>query len=189
MDNIIIHISGASGCGKTTFGNKLKKTFKNKIIVKDLDILRDKHIEKTYDTTQKWNIDEKKYQKYIDDFIKKQNKPIIFVGLNDNILGNKKLYYDLHSKYNFYIDIDDKIILRQKFLRLLKDLPNDIIAMKDLVDNNKKFVENIKWALNETCNLDNLIKMNNKWKKDYKKQNYKFMSIDDIYKKIKKILK
>ena len=61
--------------------------------------------------------------------------------------------------------------------------------MKDLVDNNKKFVENIKWALNETCNLDNLIKMNNKWKKDYKKQNYKFMSIDDIYKKIKKILK
>ena len=29
---------------------------------------------------------------------------------------------------------------------------------------------------------------NNKWKKDYKEQKYKFMSIEDIYEKVSKIL-
>jgi len=41
MEHLIIHISGASGSGKTTLGNKLKEQFKNKIVVKDLDNLRD----------------------------------------------------------------------------------------------------------------------------------------------------
>jgi len=38
---MIIHISGVSGSGKTTLGNKLKKKLGKKIIVKDLDDLRD----------------------------------------------------------------------------------------------------------------------------------------------------
>ena len=50
--NKIIHISGASGSGKTTLGNKLKEQFGKKIIVKDLDDLRDEHIKKTYDTSK-----------------------------------------------------------------------------------------------------------------------------------------
>ena len=50
--------------------------------------------------------DIKKYQKYIDTFINKnKNKPIIFVGLNDNYVnypinyyGKKEnIYYNLHS--------------------------------------------------------------------------------------------
>lgn len=32
------------------------------------------------------------------------------------------------------------------------------------------------------------IKQNNKWKKDYKKQGYKFMSRENIYKSVVKIL-
>ena len=40
MSNIIIHISGVSGAGKTTLGNKLTEQFKNKIVVKDIDDLR-----------------------------------------------------------------------------------------------------------------------------------------------------
>ena len=67
------------------------------------------------------SIDEVKYQKFIDDFINKQKKPIIFVGLNDNILGTKNIYYNVHSQYNFYIDIDDKIILKQKCIRFITD--------------------------------------------------------------------
>lgn len=35
----IIHISGAPGSGKTTLGLKLKKYYKNKVIVTDLDDL------------------------------------------------------------------------------------------------------------------------------------------------------
>ena len=52
MNKLIIHISGPSGSGKTFLGNKLKEQFKtknkNKIVVKDLDVLRDEHIKKTY---------------------------------------------------------------------------------------------------------------------------------------------
>ena len=80
MLKIIIHICGASGSGKTFLGNQLKEKFGKKIVVKDLDELRDEHIKKTYDTSKGWSIDEVKYQKYIDDFVNKQKKPIIFVG-------------------------------------------------------------------------------------------------------------
>jgi len=37
---MIIHISGPSGSGKTFLGKEIKKVFKNKITVTDLDDLR-----------------------------------------------------------------------------------------------------------------------------------------------------
>ena len=113
MSKKFIHISGASGSGKTFLGNQLKEQFGKKIIVKDLDELVDKFIKDFYGN-KKWTyIDENEYQKYIDTFIDKQKKPIIFVGLNDNnnpkverFIQNKiKKYYDLHSQFNYYIDI------------------------------------------------------------------------------------
>jgi uridine kinase len=36
---MIIHISGSSGSGKTTIGNKIKKMFNNKVAVFDVDDL------------------------------------------------------------------------------------------------------------------------------------------------------
>ena len=36
---MIIHISGSSGSGKTTIGNKIKKIFNNKVVVFDVDDL------------------------------------------------------------------------------------------------------------------------------------------------------
>lgn len=189
MDKIIIHISGPSGSGKTYLGNKLKEIFGNKIVVKDLDNLRDEHIEKTYNTSKGWSVDEVKYQKYIDDFIKKQKKPIIFVGLNDNHLGIKKLYYDVHSQHKFYIDIDPKEILKQKCLRMLtEEIPNDKDAMKDLTENNARFIKGMKFAIDGACNLKNIIKENNKLNKDYKKNGYKFMSRENIFNDVIKIL-
>jgi len=124
MNKLIIHISGASGSGKTTLGNKLKEKFNNKIIVKDLDDLRDEFIKSFYGNKSWTFIDENEYQKYINEFIQKQNKTIIFVGLNDNIIygKNKKLYYNLQSQYNYYIELDDMIIVKQKCLRLLNDI-------------------------------------------------------------------
>lgn len=189
MENLIIHISGASGSGKTTLGNKLKEHFKSKIVVKDLDNLRDEHINKTYDTSKGWSVDEVKYQKFINDYISKQKKPIIFVGLNDNHLGTKKMYYNTHSQYNFYIDIDDKELVKQKCLRMLtEEIPNDKYAMKDLVENNEKFIKGMKIAIDGACNLKNITKENSKIKKDYEKQGYNFMSRENIYKYVIKIL-
>lgn len=186
---MIIHISGPSGSGKTFLGNKLKEKFGNKVVVKDLDNLRDEHIKKSYDTSKGWSVDEVKYQKYIDDFIKKQKKPIIFVGLNDNPMGIKKIYYDIHADYKYYIDIDDKEVLKQKCLRMLtEEIPNDKYAMKDLVDNNERFIKGMKHAIEYACNLKEIRKENNKWKKDYKKMGYKFLSREEIFKNVSKLL-
>lgn len=190
MDNLIIHISGASGSGKTTLGNKLKEHFKSKIIVKDLDVLRDEFINEFYGN-KKWTyIDENKYQSYINSYINKQKKPIIFVGLNDNTVygKNKNLYYNIHSDHNYYIEIDDMIIVKQKCIRLLNDIQNDKLAMEDLVKNNEKFVKKFTEAIKMECSSKQTIKQNNKWKKDYEMQGYKFMSREHIYKSIVKIL-
>ena len=79
METLIIHISGASGSGKTTLGNKLKEQFKSKIIVKDLDILRDEFIKEFYGN-KKWTyIDENEYQSYIDSYINKQKNQLFLL--------------------------------------------------------------------------------------------------------------
>jgi len=190
MKNLIIHISGASGSGKTTLGNKLKENFKSKIVVKDLDILRDEFIKEFYGN-KKWTyIDENEYQLYINDYVNKQKKPIIFVGLNDNTIygKNKNLYYNVHSQHNYYIEIDDMIIVKQKCIRLLNDIQTDKMAMEDLVKNNEKFVKKFTEAIKIECNAKQTIKQNNKWRKDYEKQGYKFMSRENIYKSVVKIL-
>jgi uridine kinase len=84
MNRIIIHISGVSGSGKTTIGNKLKKQFKKQIIVKDIDDLRREFIEDYYGNMKFDIIDMSEYQLYIDKFVKNNSlKPLIFVGLNN----------------------------------------------------------------------------------------------------------
>lgn len=186
--NIIIHISGVSGAGKTTLGNKLKDKLGSKIVVKDLDDLRDEFVKNTYNVNKSWTLEENKYQQYINDFIKSQNKPIIFVGLNDNPLGQKKIYYNLHSNHKYFIDIDDMTAVKQKCLRLLNDIQNDDGAINDLINNNKRFVERFQKAIRIECGEKETKKMNSKWKKDYKKQGYKFMTGEDIYKTIVNIL-
>ena len=192
MSKIIIHISGASGSGKTFLGNQLKEKFGKKIVVKDLDKLRDEHIKKTYDTSKGWSIDEVKYQKFIDDFIDKQKKPIIFVGLNDNPLGTKNIYYNVHSQYNYYIDIDDKIILKQKCIRFITDdLPShlDNQVINDIMNNNEFFIKQITKLIKGECSMNKMVKLNNKWKTYYMKQGYKFMSRENIFKNVSKILR
>ena len=187
---IIIHISGASGSGKTFLGNIIKEKLKNNCIIKDLDDLRDEFINKFYGN-KKWTyIDENEYQQYINDYINKQKKPIVFVGLNDNTIygKNKKLYYNLHSQYNYYIEIDDMTIVKQKCLRLLNSIQNDKFAMNDLIKNNEMFIKNFSQAVKRECSAKETIKLNTKWKKDYMKQGYKLMSRENIYTNVIKLL-
>ena len=192
--NTIIHISGPSGSGKTFLGNKLKDTFGSKIVVKDLDELLDEHLDNYFGKKSfTYNdINEEEYQKYINTFIDKQKKPIIFVGLNDNFVDfypkRKDIYYNLFSKYNYYIKIDDCIIIKQKCLRFFDNIKNDKIMMDNLINNNKLFIKTISKAINTECNSKYIKKWINKWEKDYKKMNYKFMSRENIYKSIVKII-
>jgi len=158
--------------------------------VKDLDNLRDEHINKTYDTSKGWSVDEVKYQKFIDDYVRKQKKPLILVGLNDNHLGTKQIYYNTHAQYKYYINLDNKEILKQKCLRMLtEEIPNDKHAMNDLMNNNKKFIKGMKFAINGACNIDNITKTNKKINNDYKKQDYKFMTRENIFNEVSNIIR
>jgi septum formation inhibitor-activating ATPase MinD len=190
MNRIIIHISGVSGSGKTTIGNKLKKQFKKQIIVKDIDDLRREFIEDYYGNMKFDIIDMSEYQLYIDKFVKNNSlKPLIFVGLNNMPWWHSNHYYDMHSTYNYFIDLDDITIIKQKCKRLLLDLANSERDMDYLVNNNIKFIKNVSNAIAEECNLKKTIKQNNKWRKYYEKHNYNFMSRENIFKNVSKILK
>jgi len=185
---MIIHISGASGSGKTTLGNKLKEQFKNKIVVKDIDELRSDFIKKYYGDKKFDIIDKIEYQNYIDNFVKTHlSKPLIFVGLNSMPWWHKNHYYNIHSTYNYFIDLDDETIIKQKCKRLLLDLTRDE-DMNYLVKNNKKYIKNVSNAIADECNLNKTIKFNNVWRKYYKNQGYKFMTRENIFRDVSKIL-
>lgn len=199
MENLIIHISGASGSGKTTLGNKLKEHFKSKIIVKDLDDLRVEFIKLKYDNKFKWeNFDSNMYQSFLDKYILSQKKPLVLVGLNHMYWHNKKLYYNVHSQYNYYIEIDDMLVVKQKCIRFLTDELKDTITknmvttnkinIHDIIEDNEKFVRLIKENIERRCGTKETLKINKMWNKDYEKQDYKFMSRENIYKSIVKIL-
>jgi len=188
----IIHICGASGAGKTTLGNKLKEKFGDKIVVKDIDDLRANFIKQHYGN-KSWNIiDKDAYQKFIDNYIHKINKPLVFVGLNHMPWWHKNLYYNMHSSHNFFIQLDNTTIIKQKCTRYLTEELNNItkdkIAMNDMIHNNKKFISIITNNVKRECNAPEIIQYNNKWNKDYKKQGYRFMSRENIYKSVVKLL-
>ena len=57
-----------------------------------------------------------------------------------------------------------------------------------MVNNNEIFVKQFTKAIKIECSAKQTIKQNNKWKKDYEKQDYKFMSRENIYKSVVKVL-
>lgn len=194
--NLVIHISGPSGSGKTTLGNRLKEKFGNKIVVKDIDDLRAEFVSKFYGgydkfwkNKYKWNKEE--YQKYIDKFINKQTKPLIFVGLNHMPWWNKNLYYNMHADYKFYIKLDSDIIFKQKCGRFIDDFfigEKDMI-LNDIIKDEKGTIKRINGALKNECSYNETKNMNKIWNKDYKKQKYKFLSHENIFKEVSKIIK
>lgn len=194
MDILIIHISGASGSGKTTLGNKLKEHFKNKIVVKDLDDLRAEFIESQYGNNYNWEeFDSELYQSFLDNYILSQTKPLVLVGLNDMFWHNKKLYYDVHSQYNYYIDIDDMLSVKQKCIRFLTDELKDMVTkndaiIRDITEDNEKFVRLIKENIERECGTEETLRLNRMWKTDYKSQGYIIENRDEIYNQVVSIL-
>ena len=195
---MIIHISGPSGSGKTTLGNKIKEQFKSKIIVKDLDdllfefvMIKEKSKYPVSTILKNWKED---YQKYIDKYIKNQNKPIIFVGLNTDLgsLGfrNDKLkvpkaFYNVYANYKFYIDLPTHQILEQKFYRQVMKICNNKEKWFEKWINNPNKTQQ---KLNYDINISLWNKETEKWNKLYKKKNYNFMDKENIYNNIVKLL-
>jgi adenylate kinase family enzyme len=178
---MIIHICGPSGAGKTTLGNKLKSKFGNKIVVKDFDDLRREFINLKFGN-KKIVWDSVAYQKYINDFVNKQKKTLIWTGLNHMPWWNKKLYYNTHANHKFYIKLDSETIFKQKCSRYINDVFVD--NQNKLIDNfinNKQTIDNIKNELLNECGYKETTQMNQIWNKAYKKQGYKSLSRSHIY--------
>jgi hypothetical protein len=60
--------------------------------------------------------------------------------------------------------------------------------MDDLVNDNKNFIKLFSKEIKLQCDAKNIIKMNKKHNEDYKKQNYKFMPRENIFKQVCKLL-
>jgi len=185
----IVHISGPSGAGKTTLGKRLKSEFRSSIVVKDIDDLRTEFIQQFYGSNSWTVIDKEAYQQFIDAFVAKQTKPIIFVGLNHMPWWHKQHYYDMHSTSNWYITIDDKTLITRKCKRLLTDVQTDKIAMEHLIHENQDFIRRFASAIRRECSLTKLKQLNKQWNTDYKRQGYKFASANVIYNGVVKLLR
>jgi hypothetical protein len=181
----IIHIAGASGAGKTTLGNRLKASFGDRIVVKDLDDLRDQFIADWYDGERVRDFDRDAYQDYIDNFIRSNKfKPLVFVGLNEMPWWHKNHFYDLHATDKHYIDLPDVTILRQACRRLLLNLANSEQDMQFLVDHNAKFIDNVTQALKDECDMDKIVSNSKRWADAFRAQGYQFSTADEIFNKV-----
>lgn len=157
----IIHIAGSTGSGKTTLGEKIEKKFR-KIIIKDLDdfndLIQEKNEFKKLKTVKNKKIYwYKKFKLLLNSFIKKfSNKIIIFVGYN----SNWGAFVNIPSNNKYFIDLPISQIIQQKISR---------DKLKTKINTNKI----VQWI--KTIELDI---------KEYSSHKYKFLSSDNIYKKI-----
>jgi hypothetical protein len=184
----IIHISGPSGAGKTTLGEKIAAKFPY-VIVKDIDDLRAEFIREFYGDKPWTTIDAAAYQKYIDDFVHSfRDHAIVFVGLNNMPWWHPDLYYNMHSAHNYYIDIDTPEVIRRKCTRFFHKIPTSSGAMRDLAENNARFIKKVKQGIDAECSAESTVAMNAKWAADYKRAGYTFASADEIFKDIARVL-
>ena len=188
---MIIHISGAPGSGKTTLGNKIKKQNKN-VIVKDLDDILMKFTKGK--RIKDWN--SKKYQEYLDKLLEKyknSSKIIILVGLNKD-MGHSNTFYNVYADYKFYIKIPIKKHLEQLFLRNFNGWTdwikerNHKILFNQLLKDEKQVISDLTKSLSNNLSLSKLKKETQDFDKLYKTKKYIFMTSNNIYKKIKKII-
>ena len=186
---MIIHISGAPGSGKTTIGLKLKKHYKIKVIVKDLDDLFAEFMK--LNTTK---FSSKKYQNFINDFINKHNnKSIIFVGLNSENITN--IFYKINPAYKFYIDLPIDINLKRHFIREIDEWINWMqnrdknILFDQLLNDENEVINGLTKSLTRQLKISEQKKFITSFHSYYTSEDYQFLSSTQIYNKIKSILK
>jgi len=209
---MIIHIAGSSGAGKTTLGKKLKKHFGNKIVVRDLDDIRDKfkkyHLRKNTSFQSFKKNFKKNYQNFLDNYIKKYKKPIIITGINTYInneyfeykhhLWHAKYKLNTHTNYKFCINISPNETLKQRWYReydmymkyICKDLKKSKERLYNVYAKNKNVTigdinEDFKWIFSYSLHKKHI----KNWNTFYKNEGYDFLTRKEIFKVCKKIIK
>ena len=141
---LVIHISGASGSGKTTMGNELKKHFKNKIIVEDLDNLRDEFI-KHYYGNKKWTyINEDEYQNYID--------------IDDTVIVQQKCIRLLNDIQNDEMALADLVHNNKKFVEKFTEAIKRECSAKETIKMNNKWKRDYERQGYRLMNRENIYK-------------------------------
>lgn len=79
-------------------------------------------------------------------------------------------------------------LIEQKCKRFVSEILPKVLKHEDIIENNEFFIKRATESFKESCSSKQTIKLNNKWAKDYKKMGYTFMSREDIYKEVCKIL-
>lgn len=185
--NIIIHISGYPGSGKTTLGEKLEKMFKN-IIVYDTDGFIQHHNNEGKKLLELKNIKEYKIlwknimKNKINNFISQyNNKIIVFVGSLDNFAPANTIY-KIKADYKFVLDIPLEELMKRYYLRIY--LMEHKSTGKQSKNYWKKLSEGI-YNINGSTDLINDHKKYNIW---HKKNNYIFLDDNQIINNIKEIV-
>lgn len=186
--DLIIHVSGVQGSGKSHMGDKLKLYYGDIIHVKDLDELQSEFSSK--DLTN--------YQGFIDQYIlDHKDKPIIFVGLDADIcLGGSEdktepASYNLHADHKMFIDLDDDIVLRQRFYRQIQKLSERKEMFFDVWLKEHKegrSSNHIQKKLIRYINLDSWNDNNKECREHYKKRGYQMLKYTEIFNKIESLL-
>jgi hypothetical protein len=214
---MIIHVSGASGAGKSTLGKKVKAKLKSKVVVKDMDDLRNEYFKFCSDSQMSpakfAKHFAKGYQKFVDEFAARAgSKPILFVGLNCFIQGEKywwhykgirsegtypKMVVDLHQDHSFYIDLDTDTIIKQQYYRGYDYFVNRFcqymkrdkdVIFASIIENEAKAKKDICEYITDIMEFSRTRRKTAKWNKFYSKSGYEFATREDIYKKVIKLI-
>jgi len=193
--NIIVHISGFPGSGKTTLGEKLEKLYKN-IIVYDTDGFIQHHtkegkqllkIEKDILNNKKTNKDykdlwKKTIKNKIDDFISKyNNKIIVFVGSLDNFAPPNTIY-NIMANFKFVLDVPLNELMKRYYLRISQ------MEQKRTKKESENYWNNLSKGIYHINGSDNMIKEHKKYNEWHKKHDYIFLDDKDIINKINDLL-
>ena len=196
--NIIIHISGFPGSGKTTLGTKLQKMFGNKIFVYDTDNFIQHHtkegkkllsIESEIDNGNKSPSEYKKLwydtiRTKINEIVEKyQNQPIIFVGSLDNFSWNGQIY-EIDTNHRILLHIPIPELLKRYYMRIgLRDLKGDTDDY-----NSSKYWKSISKGIYKIYSSEQIIADHKAYSEWHLKHQYKFLNENKVINYIKKLI-
>lgn len=190
----IILITGLSGSGKTTLGKKIKKLFKDMVVI-DTDTILDESFIELYEGNKKFRkmietktgnprkMHDKLLLKKRDELIKKhQGETIVFTGMTVPLDGIP------HKGY--FLDVPFDVIFRRKNLRELETIcsqKDELVKMYKtenlkVIDELAEFKMDIRGHFPLKYHM--MKRFYKEFKKDMKKKGYKVMSGEEIIKDI-----